>query len=229
MADRIRSLLQDLEQLREGLLALSDDIWLSIDHNDTEAMREGVAFKAQYNEKIVAFDRVAGELSALVQQFTQVKIDAEPAMSAERTAATERMIRDLDQQEPHTLDEDFTYKRPYGFTLGDAAQSGLVTWKRLYQLLCSHLEQRDPQRFQQLPDNPAFVSRRGHPAFSRDPHVLRLPMPLSAGLFAEANLSANHIRDQITLLLDEFGIDRSALHLYLRQDRDAESEAEHGT
>lgn len=228
MADRIRSILQELEQIREGLLALSDDLWLSIDHNDTEAMREGVAFKTQYNEKMVAFDRVAGELSALVQQFTQVKIDVEPAMSAERTAATERMIRDLDQQEPHSLDEDFTYKRPYGFKLGDEAQSGIVTWKRLYQLLCYHLERRDPQRFQQLPNNPAFVSRRGHPAFSRDPQVLRLPMKLSAGISAEANLSANHIRDQIKILLDEFGVDRSSLRIYLRQDRDAESEEENG-
>lgn len=34
MMDRIRNILQRLEQTREDLLALSDDIWLSIDHND---------------------------------------------------------------------------------------------------------------------------------------------------------------------------------------------------
>ena len=38
MTDRIRSILQRLEQTREDLLALSDDIWLSIDHNDTQAL-----------------------------------------------------------------------------------------------------------------------------------------------------------------------------------------------
>ena len=39
MTDRIRSILEQLEQTREDLLALSDDIWLSIDHNDRQALR----------------------------------------------------------------------------------------------------------------------------------------------------------------------------------------------
>lgn len=34
MMDRIRNILQRLEQTREDLLVLSDDIWLNIDHND---------------------------------------------------------------------------------------------------------------------------------------------------------------------------------------------------
>ena len=36
--DRTRRILGDLEAVRENLLALSDDIWLSIDHNDSEAL-----------------------------------------------------------------------------------------------------------------------------------------------------------------------------------------------
>jgi hypothetical protein len=47
MTNRIRSILQQLEQVREDLLALSDDIWLSIDHNDSQALQEGVAFKKE--------------------------------------------------------------------------------------------------------------------------------------------------------------------------------------
>ena len=43
MTDRIRNILRELDQTRENLLALSDDIWLSIDHNNTVAMREGAA------------------------------------------------------------------------------------------------------------------------------------------------------------------------------------------
>ena len=33
MQTRIRQILEDLEAVRENLLALSDDIWPSIDHN----------------------------------------------------------------------------------------------------------------------------------------------------------------------------------------------------
>ena len=56
MPDRTREILEDLEAVRENLLALSDAIWLSIDHNDPEGLEEGVRFKRAYNEKMAAFD-----------------------------------------------------------------------------------------------------------------------------------------------------------------------------
>jgi hypothetical protein len=42
MPDRTREILEDLEAVRENLLALSDEIWQSINHNDPEALEEGV-------------------------------------------------------------------------------------------------------------------------------------------------------------------------------------------
>ena len=104
MTDRIRDILEQLEQVREDLLALSDDIWNSIDHNDDQALDEG---------------------------------------------------------------------------------------------------------------------RRGNSQFARDPALLRSTMPLPGGVQAEVNLSANHLRDQVRTLLQHFGIEQSALRIYLRQDRDA--------
>lgn len=65
--ERIRQILGDLETVRENLLALSDDIWLSIDHNDPQGLEEGVQFKRAYNEKTTAFDTLASELSAMVR------------------------------------------------------------------------------------------------------------------------------------------------------------------
>ena len=59
---------------------------------------------------------------------------------------------------------------------------------------------------------------------SRDPQDLRSAVELTDGIYAEANLSANHIRDQIKVLLDCFGIDHQELIIFLRQDRDAEGE-----
>lgn len=40
MNKSIRNILTDLEHVHENLLSLSDDIWLSIDHNDQEALNE---------------------------------------------------------------------------------------------------------------------------------------------------------------------------------------------
>jgi hypothetical protein len=224
MDQRIQRILQDLDRVRENLLALSDDIWLSIDHSDTEAMREGVAFKATYNEQMAAFDRLAGELSQHIQHFTQVPAEVEqPAPTQQTQESRHRVIQDLDRHEPHGLNEDFTFKRPYGFRLGEDAHADIYTWRRMYELMLLILRERDRARYAALPENRAFLTRRGNPGFSRDPMTLRSAMELPDGIFAEANLSANGLRDQIKLLLQEFAIEEAAMIIYLRQDRDADT------
>jgi hypothetical protein len=67
MPDRTRAILEDLEAARENLLALSEEIWLSIDHNDPESLEDGVQFKRAYNEKLAAFDALASDLSTMIQ------------------------------------------------------------------------------------------------------------------------------------------------------------------
>ena len=69
MQDRTRRILGDLEAVRENLLALSDDIWLSIDHNDCEALEEGVQFKRTYNEKMATFDQLLATFDIPVTDF----------------------------------------------------------------------------------------------------------------------------------------------------------------
>jgi len=145
MTNRIRSILEQLEQTREDLLALSDDIWLSIDHNDGDALDAGVEFKRHYNAKMAEFDALASELSSLVQEFTAIELDDAESAGTESPQARDRVVRDLDQREPHGIHEDFTFKRPYGFRLGDAAKPGIKTWRRLFELVCRQLAQKKPR------------------------------------------------------------------------------------
>lgn len=79
--------------------------------------------KKEYNAKLAAFDQLAGELSALVQRFTAMKLDDVVASPNQTPQRTERIIRDLDQRQAYGLEEDLTFKRPYGFQLDDAAQA----------------------------------------------------------------------------------------------------------
>ncbi len=65
--DRTRVILEDLEAVRENLLALSDDIWGGIDRQDLEAFDDGVRFMRSYLEEVAKFDRSAADLSALIQ------------------------------------------------------------------------------------------------------------------------------------------------------------------
>lgn len=222
MTERTLQILQDLEAVRENLLALSDDIWLSIDHNDDEALEEGVEFKRSYNAKLAAFDAVSSELSQLVQQFTRVDLAEEEESGQEDSQSNERIIEQLNREEPHSIDEDFTFKRPHGFILEGAATTGITTWRRLYELLCAHLLRRDRDRFLTLIDDDRFVSNRGHRQFTTDPTELRSPSRVGEGIHTEINLSANGLRDVIRNMLDAYEIPRNSLQIYLREDRDAD-------
>ena len=168
-----RLILEDLEAVRENLLGLSDDIWLSIDHNDPQALEEGVEFKRAYNAKAAAFDQVASELSALVQQYTSVRLEGAEQTGADDRERNERIVAELNREEPHTLQEDYTYKRPHGMIFEGQATTGITTWQRLFELVCRHLMARDASRFRALCDHPDFVSNRGNHAVSTDRAALR--------------------------------------------------------
>lgn len=220
-SNRTREILEDLEAVRENLRALSDDIWLSIDHNDPQAFEAGVEFKRQYNAKAIAFDQLASELSALVQQYTSVRLEADERTGADDREQNEQIIAELNREEPHSLDEDFTYRRPHGFILDGQATNGITTWQRMYQLVCQQLLARDEKRFHALTNHPDFVSNRGHHTITGNPAELRQALPVADQLFVESNLSANSIRDVITRLLAVYEIPAQRMQIFLRQDRDA--------
>ena len=219
--ERTRGILEDLEAVRENLLALSDDIWAGIDRQDLAAFDEGVGFMRSYVEKMTEFDRLAADLSGLIQQYTQVSLEASEETGEEDRERNERIIQELNREEPHSIDEDFTYKRPHGFIVAGQATSGITTWQRLYELACRQLYQRDSTRFVSLVDDSEFISNRGHHSVTHDSDSLRKALEVGDGLYVECNLSANGIRDMLRRLLVAFEIELSQLRLFLRQDRDA--------
>jgi len=135
-AARTRLILEDLEAVCENLLALSDDIWSNIDRQDLTAFDEGVQFMRSYVEKMSTFDQVASDLSSLVQQYTSVRLEETEQTGGGDREQNDRIIAELNRDEPHKLDEDFTYKRPHGFILDGQAATGVTTWQRLYELVC---------------------------------------------------------------------------------------------
>jgi hypothetical protein len=133
----------------------------------------------------------------------------------------DRIIKELDKTSPHTLDEDFTYKRPFGFILQDSAIKGLKTWKNMYLHVLNLLRVKDSNKFSVLPKDEKFISKRGNPLFSKTGKDLRVAEKLNEGLFVEVNLSANMIRNNIRELLSYFDIEPLSMKVYLREDRDA--------
>lgn len=220
-SERTRRILEDLEAIRENLLALSDDIWLSINHNDPESLDAGVEFKREFNAKAAEFDRMASELSSIVQQYTSIRLEEAEQSGGADLVRNERIIAELNREVPHRLDEDFTYKRPHGFILLNQGTTGITTWQRLFELVLQRLHDRDAGRIRGLCGNPDFITNRGNPTFTTDPGRLRKALEFQPGLFVESNLSANGICGIIGRVLTTFAIPNDQLVIFLRQDRDA--------
>ena len=141
--------------------------------------------------------------------------------SAAAPAPVSNQVKDLDRNQPHTLDEDMTFKRPCGLTLDGKRYSDVATWSRVYALVLLQLAKKDPARFKALPDNPATITKRGKRHFSRNPADLRKPLALPNGIHAETNLSANDLCSSLRTLLGFFSLPLTACTIFLRQDRDA--------
>lgn len=224
---RIVRILTDLEGINEDLINLFDDIRLNIDRS-AHGRTQGALLLAEYSKKLDDFEIASSALRAVIESITQVDLEHEKQTQAEAaTAATqnavanERIIQALDHEQPHTLDEDFTSKRPSGFTISGRAFRDLHTWRRLYQMFCQHLATRDSRRYSSLPAAAPFRANLGS-RFDHSTQGFRSPLKLAGGLYAEGNVSAETVRHNIRHLLDYFGIPKSEMTVYLREDRDAE-------
>ena len=102
----IASILKDLTNVHENLLSLSNDIWNSIDHNNPEKLDEGYQFKKEFNRLLDDFEKNKNDISVLVSQFTGVKIDEQPIVVNKEDSENQRLIKELNKNEPHEIDED---------------------------------------------------------------------------------------------------------------------------
>ena len=219
----IKLIVDTLDDILEKLLSLPDDMLLQIDPRDNESLRIGYEFISGYNNELNEFSQITAKIKDRLETHFDFRSETEEMeSSALSISARDRIIAELDKSEPHTLDENFTYKRPFGFVMGDAAYKGIKTWKMLYLTVLNELAQKYPDKFRQLPSEETFISSRGNSAFDHDIDKLRLGEKLEGfDFYAEVNLSANSLRDNLKTVFEYMGVSNSDITIYLREDRDA--------
>lgn len=219
----IKNILDMLNTVRENMLSLPDDMLLGIDPRDNESLEEGLNFIKSFNTNLDQFTQCVSKIESQIKQhFAMNPEEEEVETGSSSRAKRDRIIRELDNATPHSLEENFTYKRPYGFVLEEAAYKGIKTWKNLYFHILEYLKKKNPNKFKALLSDPKFVSKRGNRLFAEDPEILRIGEELKPGFYVEVNLSANHIRNNIQILLEHYDIKSNAIKIYLREDRDAD-------
>ena len=222
--EKIKDILDMMDTLQEHLLSLPDDMLLNIDPRDNESLENGLSFIKAFNDNLNQFVEVSNKIASQVKIHLSINPEEdELEQESSNRQKRDRIIKELDKSSPHNLDEDFTYKRPYGFVLDSYAIKGLKTWKNLYLHVLHYVNDRSTLTFKKLLIETRFVSKRGNPLFSASGKELRVAEKIEEGFFIEVNLSANMIRNNIKEILQFVGIDYTNLKIYLREDRDAKS------
>lgn len=215
----VNEILDDLTNVKENLLTLSDDIWNNIDHNDTEKLEEGVQFKKSFNNIFQNFNSVSEQLAVLVRQFIGLK--EESVEQSKNDSENRRIIAELNKEIPHAITESFTYKRPFAFTLCGTAFTNTTTWKDIYVSFLKYMYKFDSNIFTSFLNIEDFVSSKMNKDFSKDKKELRIAILIDGGIYAEVNHSAMHIARNIRKILKMYNLSDDQIQIYLRQDRNA--------
>ena len=217
----IASILKDLTNVHENLLSLSNDIWASIEHNDNEEVEKGCKFQKDFNNLIAEFCKNKDNISALLSQFSGIKIDEQPKIIDKNTIENQRLIKELNQNEPHEITEDFTFKRPVAFIFNGYAYPDTNNWTELYVQFAATAAKLNPTKIKEMAELPDLISKQNRKYYSSDKKDIRKPAKIMNDFFVETNLCANDIAKRIIEIINQLGMKTSDITIYLRQDRDA--------
>jgi hypothetical protein len=110
----------------------------------------------------------------------------------------------------YNIDSDFSHCRPSFFEFRDKKYA-VNNWAMVLKELASILYAENPTHITE------FIARdlSRKPLFSTDPKNYLRPLEITKGLFVESNYSANQMCVSCKKLLDIYGIEHSAIKLYL--------------
>jgi hypothetical protein len=217
--DKIKEILDMLNTLNEYFLSLPDDMLLNVDPRDNESLEKGFCFIKEFNDSLSEFIISSNKIELQIKNYFAINPeDDDLEKESVQDKKEKQIIKEFNDATLHTLDENFTYQRPYGFVLRGSAYKGLKTWKSFYMQVLRELKEYNSDQFFQLPEETQFVSKRGRPFFARSSDELRIAERLDTDFYIEVNLSANAIRNIIIDLLEHFAIDSKEMKIYLRED-----------
>lgn len=129
----------------------------------------------------------------------------------------------VDQNIPHSLYDDFTYKKPAGFELFGTRYNA-KDWKEIFVKTCEALVVKDVSKFTSFVDDKSMQGSKV-PYFCNDPKSIRAPRKVNGtDLYVMTHMSANQVRNVIESMLRKYSIRISDYKLYLKADYTARHE-----
>lgn len=121
----------------------------------------------------------------------------------------------VDEKMEHSLYEDFTHKRPYGFRLGEQNIVEASTWQGILIKTIEVLMAIDEEKFREFEHDPTMNGRK-RPYFSTKKSMMRKPKLINEKIYVETNINANSVRNLLVKLLKKYGYKTNDFKIYLR-------------
>ncbi len=163
------------------------------------------------------------EYSSLLKPNTEVdeeeieeEIEEELDEIEEQKAIPNYLDYVVDSSIPHSLYEDFTYKKVVAFSFNNKRYA-VKNWKDLLLKTCDLLAEINAAKFSEFIDDPDMKGTKIS-YFSRT-HVYGKNQKMkNLDIYVWTHLSANSITDFVIKLLRKFGIKSTDYYVYLRAD-----------
>lgn len=123
----------------------------------------------------------------------------------------------VDNKVEHTLYENFTHIRPFGFRINDSEFIEVKTWQEILLKTCDMFISIDSEKFLSFENNKNMNGKKNK-YFSIDEKKLRKPEKVADKIYIETNMSGNSIRNLIVKILKEYGIKVNNYKVYFRAD-----------
>lgn len=123
----------------------------------------------------------------------------------------------VDNKVEHTLYENFTHIRPYGFKINDDKIIEAKSWQEVLIKTSELLFAIDERKFFSFEQNKSMNGKKNK-YFSKDKSNLRKPGSINGELYIELNQSSNSIRNLIVKMLKEYGFKVGDYKVYYRAD-----------
>ena len=202
--------------LNTTLKRIKKEIQVAAEQNAFDGIRQ----IADYCEQITEIDQ---EIETIISALDFNPTESKPALPTSPTIPTsdaeppiDYTVFDVDKTEPHTLDEDFEYKKVCCIQI-QGTRIPVSSWQDALIRLCVYLYSLDAQKMESFVDDPSFQRRKVHYFMHESVPRRNKPIP-GTDLYVWVNNCANTLVALMRSLLISYHIPLKAVTLYLRRD-----------
>ena len=117
----------------------------------------------------------------------------------------------------HSLNENFTHIRPYGFKFLSDELIQVKTWKEMFVKTSGILIDIDEENFLNFENIPKMNGKK-RKYFSKEKNNIREPIEINGKIYIETNMSSNGIRNIIVKMLKNYGYGIKDYKVYFMAD-----------